>query len=208
VHYLVIILISFVYSLYIFLTLTSLPRGRCEERMEEGDALPLIAGEMEFEGEVGALTVAAVDQRFIRAAVAVSVANNEFTEVCVEKWGDDPAKWGPNNIDTTNLRMLCRKAWLPKNYNDRPMLEWLAQKASEQNQNPFEVICTRKIAHFPQDVKQFRTAAFKAADRAFDLQLAEAKKHFESMRVVSFNICSFIFFLSVVTDYALFPRSC
>ena len=60
--------------------------------MEEGDALPLIAGEMEFEGEVGALTVAAVDQRFIRAAVAVSVANNEFTEVCVEKWGDDPAK--------------------------------------------------------------------------------------------------------------------
>ena len=105
--------------------------------MAEGAALTLIAGEMEFEGEVRALTVAAVDQRFIKAAVAVSVANNEFTDVCVEKWGDDPAKWGPNNLDTTNLRMLCRKAWLPKIYNDRPMLDWLVERASEQNQHPF-----------------------------------------------------------------------
>ena len=161
--------------------------------MAEGASLTLNAGEMEFECEVGASTVAAVDKRFIKAAVAVSVANNEFTEVCVEKWGDDPAKWGPNNLDTTNLRMLCRKAWLPKNYNDRPMLEWLVERASEQNKHPFEVLCTRKTADFPQEVKQFRSAAFKAADRVFDLQLAEAKKHYESMQVFSFNICCFFY---------------
>ena len=98
--------------------------------------------------------------------------------------------------------MLCRKAWLPINYNDRPMLHWLVERASEQNQHPFEVLCTRTIKDFPAEVKQFRSAAFKAADRVFDLQLAEAKKHFESMRVVSFNICSFFFF--VFTHYASF----
>jgi hypothetical protein len=102
----------------------------------EGAALPLIAAELELEREVGELTVTAVDQRFIKAAVAVTDANNEFTDVCVEKWGNDPAKWGPNNLNTTNLRMLCRKAWLPINYNDRPMLDWLVERASEQNQHP------------------------------------------------------------------------
>jgi hypothetical protein len=170
-------------------------------------ALTVNAGVMEQNGEVGACTVAAVDLRFIKAAVAVTDANNEFTDVCVEKWGNDPAKWGPNNLDTTNLRMLCRKAWLPIHYNDRPMLAWLVERASEQQQNPFEVLCTRTIKDFPAEVKQFRSAAFKAADRVFDLQLAEAKKHFESMRVVSFNICSFLFFICFYSLRFLSRRS-
>ena len=157
-------------------------------------ALTVNAGVMQQNGEVGAYTVSAVDLRFIKAAVAVSVANNDFADVCAEKWGDDPSKWGPNNGDTTNLRMLCRAAWLPTHYTERAPCQWLTNKAAEEEKHPLEVLCTRKIADFPDDVKLYRSAAFKAADRVFDLQLAEAKKHFESMRVVSFNICSLFFF--------------
>jgi hypothetical protein len=169
-------------------------------------ALTVNAGVMEQNGEVGAYTVAAVDLRFVKAAVAVSVANNDFADVCAEKWGDDPSKWGPNNGDTTNLRMLCRAAWLPTHYTERAPCQWLTNKAAEEDKHPLEVLCTRKIADFPDDVKLYRSAAFKAADRVFDLQLAEAKIHHESMRVF-LSYTSFFFFSVVCYNFLRLPTA-
>lgn len=147
--------------------------------LEEIHVLPELPQTEEEEDLTYALNLAT-----IACANAASVA--KFSDMCIEKWGDDTQKWAPNCKLTTNVRKHFRHLWIPVNYVERTRPDWLLGQATTA-EGQLQLITGERNPEWPADVEKFVAAAYKAADRVFQSQLDAAKAHVNTQKVRKFS---------------------